>query len=137
VNGDRVLVGSRRLMQEHGLDPAPLEAELVRLEEEAKTAMLVAVKGTLAGVVAVADTLKDDSVAAIQELHQMGLETAMITGDNQRTGEAIARRVGIDHDRHRHRHRHRHRSQRCDSGTWGVNWRRGGHQLEPGHFPQD
>ena len=97
VNGDRVLVGSRRLMAEHGLDPAPLEAELVRLEEEAKTAMLVAVDGQLAGAVAVADTLKDDSVAAIQELHQMGLETVMITGDNQRTGEAIARVVGIDH----------------------------------------
>jgi Cu+-exporting ATPase len=97
VNGDRVLVGSRRLMAEHGLDPAPLEAELVRLEEEAKTAMLVAVDGKLAGAVAVADTLKDDSVAAIQELHQMGLETVMITGDNQRTGEAIARVVGIDH----------------------------------------
>ena len=97
VNGDRVLVGSRRLMAEHGLDAAPLEAELVRLEEEAKTAMLVAVNGTLAGVVAVADTLKDDSVAAIRELHDMGLQSAMITGDNQRTAEAIARVVGIDH----------------------------------------
>ena len=97
VNDDRVLVGSRRLMAEHGLDPAPLEVELVRLEEEAKTAMLVAVNETLAGVVAVADTLKDDSVAAIRELHEMGLQSAMITGDNQRTAEAIARRVGIDH----------------------------------------
>jgi Cu+-exporting ATPase len=97
VNGDRVLVGSRRLMVEHGLDPAPLEAELVRLEKEAKTAMLVAVDGTLAGVVAVADTLKEDSVEAIRELHEVGLQTAMITGDNQRTAEAIARVVGIDH----------------------------------------
>jgi Cu+-exporting ATPase len=97
VRGDRVLVGSRRLMAEHGLDPASLEAELVRLEEEAKTAMLVAVDGTLAGVVAVADTLKDDSVAAIRALHEMGLQSAMITGDNQRTAEAIGRVVGIDH----------------------------------------
>jgi Cu+-exporting ATPase len=97
VNGGRVLVGSRRLMQEHGLDPAPLEETLRQLEEGAKTAMLVAVDGQLAGAVAVADTLKEDSVAAIQELHQMGLETAMITGDNRRTAEAIARRVGIDH----------------------------------------
>ncbi|MEE9616095.1 MAG: heavy metal translocating P-type ATPase [Anaerolineae bacterium] len=97
VNGDRVLVGSRRLMREHGLDPKPLEETLRRLEEEAKTAMLVAVDGKLAGVVAVADTLKDDSLDAIRELHRMGLETVMITGDNQRTGEAIARRVGIDH----------------------------------------
>ena len=97
VDGRRVLVGSRRLMQEHGLDPTPLEETLRRLEEEAKTAMLVAVDGHLAGAVAVADTLKEDSAAAIQELSRMGLETAMITGDNQRTAEAIARRVGIDH----------------------------------------
>jgi Cu+-exporting ATPase len=97
VNGDRVLVGSRRLMREHGLDPMPLEKTLRQLEEEAKTAMLVAVDGKLAGVVAVADTLKEDSLDAIQELHRIGMETVMITGDNQRTGEAIARRVGIDH----------------------------------------
>ncbi len=97
INGNRVLVGSRRLMAEHGLDPAPLEGDMVRLEEEAKTAMLVAVDGTLAGAVAVADTLKDDSVDALRELHEMGIQTAMITGDNQRTAEAIARRVGMDH----------------------------------------
>ena len=97
VDGNRVLVGSRRLMAEHDLDPAFLENDLVRLENEAKTAMLVAVNGTLAGIVAVADTLKDDSVAAIRALHEMGLQTAMITGDNQRTAEAIARAVGIDH----------------------------------------
>jgi Cu+-exporting ATPase len=59
--------------------------------------MLIAVDGALAGVVAVADTLKEDSTDAIRELHRMGLQTAMITGDNRRTGEAIARRVGIDH----------------------------------------
>jgi len=95
VNGHRVLVGSRRLMQENGLDPAPLEEELVRLEDEAKTAMLVAVDGRLAGVIAVADTLKEDSVQAIRELEAMGLETAILTGDNWRTGQAIARKVGI------------------------------------------
>lgn len=97
VDGGQVLVGSRRLMQEHDLDPTPWEKTLRRLEDEAKTAMLVAVAGRLAGVIAVADTLKEDSIAAIQELHQMGLETAMITGDNRRTAQAIARRVGIDH----------------------------------------
>jgi len=97
VDGRRVLVGSRRLMQEHGLDPTPLEETLRLLEEEAKTAMLVAVDGELGGVVAVADTLKEDSADAIRDLHRMGLETAMITGDNRRTAEAIARRVGIDH----------------------------------------
>jgi len=97
IDDTGVLVGSRRLMAEHGIDPEPLEAAMQRLEEEAKTAMLVAVDGALVGVVAVADTLKEDSANAIRELHRMGLETAMITGDNRRTGEAIARRVGIDH----------------------------------------
>jgi Cu+-exporting ATPase len=97
VEGAETLVGSRRLMEEHGISPAPLEAAMQRLEEEAKTAMLVAVDGALAGVVAVADTLKEDSANAIRALHEMGLQTAMITGDNRRTGEAIARRVGIDH----------------------------------------
>jgi Cu+-exporting ATPase len=97
VNGQEVLIGSRRLMREYDIDPNLLEQTLQRLEDEAKTAMLVASDGRLAGVIAVADTLKDDSVAAIGELHLMGLETAMITGDNQRTADAIARRVGIDH----------------------------------------
>jgi Cu+-exporting ATPase len=97
IDGVEVLVGSRRLMAEHDIDPEPMEGAMQQLEEEAKTAMLVAVDGTLAGVIAVADTLKDDSADAIRELHRMGLETAMITGDNRRTGEAIARRVGIDH----------------------------------------
>ena len=97
VDGHRVLVGSRRLLEEHGLAPAPLEETLQRLEEEAKTAILVAVDGELIGVIAVADTLKEDSLAAIQELHRMGLKTAMLSGDNRRTAEAIARRVGIDH----------------------------------------
>ena len=97
VKGKKVLVGSRRLMQENGIDPQPLEKELARLEEEAKTAMLVSVDGTLAGVIAVADTLKEDSVEAVRELHRMGIKTGMITGDNRRTAEAIARKVGIDH----------------------------------------
>jgi len=97
VNGSPVLVGSRRLMRENKIDPSGLEDELVRLENEAKTAMLVAVDGILAGIVAVADTLKEDSALAISALQQMGIQTAMITGDNQRTAEAIAKVVGIDH----------------------------------------
>ncbi len=96
VNGTRVLVGSRRLMEENGLDPTPLEPVLRRLEEEAKTAILVAVDGRLGGVLAVADPLKEDAARAVEELHRMGLRTAMLTGDNRRTAEAIARRVGID-----------------------------------------
>ncbi len=97
LDGRRVLVGSRRLMEEKSLDPTPLEQTLRRLENEAKTAMLVAVDGQLVGVIAVADTLKEDSANAVGALHRMGLETAMITGDNQRTAKAIAERVGIDH----------------------------------------
>ncbi len=97
VDGRAVLVGSRALLNEHGVDVSALEDEMRRLEDEAKTAMLVAVEGEALGVLAVADTLKDDSVAAIRELKGLGLETAMITGDNQRTAQAIARQVGISH----------------------------------------
>jgi len=89
------LVGNRKLMEENGIDYKSLEDDLKRLEEEAKTAMLVAVNGKIAGAVAVADTLKDDSVQAIRELERMGLKTTMLTGDNRRTAEAIAKKVGI------------------------------------------
>ncbi len=97
VGGQRILVGTRRLMDEHGIDPAPWEQTMQKLEGEAKTAMLIARDSELVGVIAVADTLKEDSAAAIAELHDQGLVTVMITGDNQRTADAIARRVGIDH----------------------------------------
>jgi len=106
VDGKRVLVGSRTLLEEAGehniLDPvmpkivAAMEDEMRRLEDEGKTAMLVAVDGELLGLLAVADTLKEDAVAAVRELRALGLQTAMITGDNQRTARAIARQVGID-----------------------------------------
>lgn len=97
INGRSVKVGTRRLMRESGLEPDQLEDRLRELEEEAKTAMLVAADGKLAGAIAVADTLKGDSVAAIKELGEMGIETVMITGDNQRTADAIAKVVGIDY----------------------------------------
>ncbi|QTL97439.1 heavy metal translocating P-type ATPase [Iocasia frigidifontis] len=97
IDGKDILVGSRRLMEETGIDPGELENEMVRLEEEAKTAMLVASEDKLLGIVAVADALKEDSVNAIHELKKLGLETAMITGDNERTAKAIAKEVGIDH----------------------------------------
>src|SRR5690606_8050820 len=90
VDGRTVLVGNRKLMRDHGLDPAPLEAELERLEHEGKTAMLAAVDGRLAGIVAVADTVKESSAEAIALLRKMGLRVMMITGDNQRTAQAIA-----------------------------------------------
>jgi Cu+-exporting ATPase len=90
-----VLVGNRKLMVEEGVDYKSLEVDLERLEEEAKTAMLVSVKGKIAGALAVADTLKEDSVQAIRELESMGLKTTMLTGDNTRTAKAIAKKVGI------------------------------------------
>lgn len=95
VEGRRVLLGNRRLMEMHeiALDGA---GEMERLEGEGKTVMLVAVDGALAGMIAVADTIKDTSAAAVAAMHKLGLEVAMITGDNRRTAEAIARQAGID-----------------------------------------
>ena len=90
-----VLVGNRKLMDEQKVDFKSLEGVLERLEREAKTAMLLSVEGRIVGVVAVADTLKDDSVRAIKELERMGINTTMLTGDNQRTAKAIAEKVGI------------------------------------------
>jgi Cu+-exporting ATPase len=101
VDGVRALVGSRRMMEDEGLDISSLLPQVDKLEEAAKTVMFAATEKdghwVPAGVIAVADTLKDDSIAAIRALHDMGLQTAMITGDNRRTAEAIARQVGIDH----------------------------------------
>jgi copper-(or silver)-translocating P-type ATPase len=96
VEGRSVAVGNVRMMQTRGFSLNGLESEVTRLQSEAKTAMLVAVDGKVQGVIAVADTLKDGSKEAIAELHRMGLKVAMITGDNQKTAEAIARQVGID-----------------------------------------
>ena len=94
IDGKRVLVGNRRLLQEHGSVGTEAEAALADLEQDGKTAMLVAA-GSVLGVIAVADTIKEEAVAAVEELEKMGLKTAMVTGDNQRTAAAIARKVGI------------------------------------------
>lgn len=90
-----VLVGNRQLLDEAGIDYSPLKPALEMLEREAKTAMLVARNGTCIGVIAEADPLKEDSIVAIAELEKLGLQTAMLSGDNKRTAEAIARKVGI------------------------------------------
>tara|TARA_B100000614_G_C14548337_1_gene492948 strand:- start:15 stop:2285 length:2271 start_codon:yes stop_codon:yes gene_type:complete len=95
VEGKEILVGSRKLMGEAGVVIESAADTMNRLEDEAKTAMLVAYGGTILGTVAVADTLKPDSVAAIHELERMGIETAVISGDNEKTVSAIARKVGI------------------------------------------
>jgi Cu+-exporting ATPase len=95
VDGRRVLVGSARLLESHGIERDGLEGLLASLEAEAKTAMLVAVDGEAAGIVAVADTVKEGSSAAIAKLQELGLQVIMITGDNERTAGAIAEQVGV------------------------------------------
>jgi Cu+-exporting ATPase len=96
VDGKQVLVGSERLLESRGADLNGLDAALVRLEDEAKTAMLVAVDGEALGLVAVADTVKEGSIEAIHQMEEMGLAVVMITGDNQRTAEAIGKQVGLE-----------------------------------------
>jgi len=95
IDDHAVLVGNRRLLTEAGIDAAPLDSAVERLSADGKTPMLAAVDGHPAGVVAVADTLKDDSVPAIAALQELGIEVVMMTGDNRRTAAAIARQVGI------------------------------------------
>lgn len=97
IDGEKVLVGNRKLMKENNVSYETYEEELVRLEEEAKTAMLLAKGNQLLGIVAVADPIKEDSAQAIAELESMGIKTAMITGDNKRTAAAIGKKVGISH----------------------------------------
>ncbi len=95
VGGRKVLIGSRALIGEAGLDLGKLEREIERLESEAKTVIIVARDGKIEGCIAVADTLKDDAADAVRELESLGIETVMITGDNRRTAEAIAGEAGI------------------------------------------
>ncbi len=96
VEDHAVLLGNRKLMRERGVGFSELMSQAERLEADGKTVMFVAVDGQPAGLIAVADTLKEYSAEAVQRLHKLGLEVAMITGDNRRTAEAIARQVGID-----------------------------------------
>jgi P-type Cu+ transporter len=96
LDDKHVFVGSRLLMEEEGVDWLPAKKTLDHLEQQGKTAMLVAVDSRLLGVVAVADTIKEDSAAAIEQLHKMGLHTVMLTGDNRQTANAIAHMAGID-----------------------------------------
>jgi len=96
IDGRRVLVGNRRLLRGEGIDPTPLDEDWERSSGEGKTPMAVAVDGEAAGVLAVADTLKEGSAEAVAALREMGLEVVMITGDNERTARAVAGQVGID-----------------------------------------
>ncbi|WP_331753194.1 heavy metal translocating P-type ATPase (plasmid) [Streptomyces sp. NBC_00637] len=96
VDGRRVLVGKAGLLDAEDVNPGPLTADADRLAAEGKTPIFAAADGRLLGVIAVADTVKEDSQAAIAALKRLGLEIVMITGDNRRTADAIAAEVGID-----------------------------------------
>ena len=97
VGGAEILLGNRRLLDERGYSLDGLESTAERLAEEGKTPMFVVAGGTVAGIIGVADVLKPDSADAVRGLQSLGLEVYMITGDNQRTAEAIARQAGISH----------------------------------------
>ena len=96
VGARRVAAGNAALMAQQGADAAPLAADADRVASEAKTPVFVAVDGVLAGVVAVADPIRTTSREAIARMHAMGLDVVMLTGDNQRTADAVARAAGID-----------------------------------------
>jgi len=95
-NAAKILLGNRKLMETKGVNIDQLEGKMVELEEEGKTAMLMAIDNKAAGLIAVADTLKEHSTEAVKTLQQMGLEVIMITGDNERTAQAIALQVGVN-----------------------------------------
>lgn len=96
VNERVLLLGNIKLMKEEAIELSTFVQQADRLAEEGKTPMFVAKDGSFAGIIAVADTVKDSSQTAIARLHKMGIEAVMITGDNKRTAEAIAKQVGID-----------------------------------------
>ncbi len=90
-----VLVGNSKLMESEGIDWKVLESDVERLEDEAKTVVLVATDGNITGILAISDAIKEDSVKAIKELEKMGLNTVILTGDNERTAAAIGKKVGV------------------------------------------
>ena len=94
-NGKIIYLGNRKLMEEKKITTRSIEETLQKLENEGKTAMILAVDKKIAGIIAVADTVKEHSAKAVELLNKMGLEVIMITGDNNRTGQAIAKQVGI------------------------------------------
>jgi P-type Cu+ transporter len=97
VNNQEILIGTRKLMNKNKVDIDRALMKMERLENSGKTAMLVAIDKQYAGIVAVADTIKETSKQAVQRLKEMGIEVMMVTGDNERTAKAIAEQVGIEH----------------------------------------
>ncbi|MBI5973086.1 heavy metal translocating P-type ATPase [Staphylococcus caledonicus] len=96
IEGQHLFVGNQKLMQDNGIDVTDYQAQMERMEADGHTVMLIAYAGELRGMVAVADTVKDSAKEAIQQLTDMDIHTVMLTGDNQRTAQAIASEVGID-----------------------------------------
>lgn len=96
VDGVSVVLGNRKLMAENNIETKALEEKVRELEEDGKTVVFVSADGLLSGVIAVADTLKEHAVEAVKVLRQMRIGVVMLTGDNERTGRAIARKLGID-----------------------------------------
>jgi Cu+-exporting ATPase len=96
ISGRTVLLGNLKLMQDRKFSLNGLEEKASQLSQEGKTPMFLGIDGSITGIIAVADTLKTNSRAAVRELHHLGLEVVMLTGDNKRTAEAIAREAGID-----------------------------------------
>ncbi|MCY9139395.1 heavy metal translocating P-type ATPase, partial [Peribacillus frigoritolerans] len=96
VSGQGVVIGTRKLMQRYGIDIHSVLPAMEELERNGKTAMLAGINGQYAGVVAVADTIKDTSREAVRRLQEMGIKVIMMTGDNERTAQAIAKEVGVD-----------------------------------------
>lgn len=96
VDKHQVALGNLKMMNRQKVELGDLESKTEALAEDGKTPMYVAIDGQAAGIIAVADTVKEDSAEAIAALHKMGIEVVMITGDNRRTAEAIAKRVGVD-----------------------------------------
>lgn len=96
INGKEVLLGNEKLMTDRGIDISGLKSEGERLSSQGKTPMFMAVNGTAAGIIAVADTVKEHSKEAVEKLRELGLEVVMLTGDNARTANAIAAELSID-----------------------------------------
>jgi Cu+-exporting ATPase len=96
VNGAEIIIGNLKLMHERGIVTDPVKESMIKLADDGKTPMIVSFDLKVVGIIAVADPIKEDSAAAIRDLQKMGLEIVMVTGDNKRTAEAVARMVGID-----------------------------------------
>ena len=96
INDKNILIGNNKLMKNNNINITSVENDVKLLASQGKTPMYMAIDGNLAGVIAVADTLKSNSKKAVEALHKLGIEVVMLTGDNEKTAQAIAKEVGID-----------------------------------------